>query len=380
MRNESIQNPYRRVISANRAWRNTIAGAAVMAGLIALPACGVASLVDFSAIEGAVTPTARAAEESAAASGAGAVDGRADEATGAEEAYGARTIAVSLSIEGDGAVAADDGGEYDAEMHEVRFAADAGATVRVDPVEGGTVEVVKDDVAVELADNRFSLTADDEGAGVVVRFAAPVAPAVESEQPAEPACEEPSYDEPAYDGPACSEPACEEPVIQSCEEPACDEPAYEEPSYEEDSYYGGRPEAPYVDCDPMDADEWDLAQSIFAYYNQYRVDCGLPAVVWDSGCASMATSSSQQCAAQQYLSHRLGIPADLQYDFSDILQFATWRMDPEEAVVRWSNSEGHRKQMVCPTATRAGVGVYRDEYDTYWFAIVYDFQGTNVGY
>ena len=128
----------------------------------------------------------------------------------------------------------------------------------------------------------------------------------------------------------------------------------------------------------MTADERAAAQDIFAAYNRFRASKGLNQVAWSEDCANMGYQSAKGCAAQGKLVHRLGIPAACQNRFSDILQYATYRMDGNTAVNKWANSQGHRIQMQCATATEAAVGVYNNN-GTWYFAIVYNFSGTNVG-
>lgn len=128
----------------------------------------------------------------------------------------------------------------------------------------------------------------------------------------------------------------------------------------------------------MTAEERAAAQDIFAAYNRFRASKGLSQVAWSEDCANMGYQSAKGCAAQGKLIHRLGIPAACQNRFSDILQYATYKMDGNTAVDKWSKSQGHRIQMQCATATEAAVGVYNNN-GTWYFAIVYNFSGTNVG-
>ena len=128
----------------------------------------------------------------------------------------------------------------------------------------------------------------------------------------------------------------------------------------------------------MTAEERAAAQDIFAAYNRFRASKGLNQVAWSEDCANQGYQSAKGCAAQGRLIHRLGIPVACQNRFSDILQYATYKMDGNTAVDKWSRSQGHRIQMQCPTATEAAVGVYNNN-GTWYFAIVYNFSGTNVG-
>ena len=90
----------------------------------------------------------------------------------------------------------------------------------------------------------------------------------------------------------------------------------------------------------------------------------------------MAYASAKGCAAAGTLTHRLGIPSAVQGNYSDILQYSTWKMSASDAVTSWINSSGHRKMMQCETATVAGVGVYNNN-GVWYYVIVYNFSGTN---
>lgn len=159
------------------------------------------------------------------------------------------------------------------------------------------------------------------------------------------------------------------------QEAPAEEYYYEEEHYEEPG--GGAPAATPGDAG-MTGDVLDMAHEIFDRYNDWRAGQGLPRTQWDGTCCDMAMGSAQGCAARRTLVHRLGIPGELQTSYSDILQYASWRMTGDEAVQRWANSSGHAAQMRCPTARNAACAVYEDS-GIYWFAIVYTFDGTNIG-
>lgn len=154
--------------------------------------------------------------------------------------------------------------------------------------------------------------------------------------------------------------------------------SYEEPQgYYEEPQYESAPAAT-AGTAGMSGDELAMAQEIFDRYNDWRASQGLPRTQWDGTCCDMAMGSAQGCAARRKLVHRLGIPAECQTSYSDILQYASWRMSGDEAIQRWANSSGHAAQMRCPTAQNAACAVYQEN-GIYWFAIVYTFQGTNIG-
>lgn len=126
----------------------------------------------------------------------------------------------------------------------------------------------------------------------------------------------------------------------------------------------------------MTADELEVARGIFDSYNDYRASKGLSKVAWSDDCANMAYGSVTGCASTGALKHRLGIPLAVQKNYSDILQYSTWKPSSAEAVNRWVKSDGHRKMMQCETAEVAGVAAYNNG-GTWYYAIVYNFSGTN---
>lgn len=189
-------------------------------------------------------------------------------------------------------------------------------------------------------------------------------PTVEAAQPA---YEEPVYEEPEYV--PTEEPAPEPAPVECYEAPADPAPA-SEPVCEAP--------APAPSNAGMNDNELNVAQDIFNRYNEWRASNGLPTTYWDNTCAEMAVNSAKGCAGNRKLIHRLGIPGDLQYHYSDILQYASWRITGTDAINRWSGSGGHAAQMRCTTAQGAACGVY-EENGIYWVAIVYTFDGCNIG-
>ena len=128
---------------------------------------------------------------------------------------------------------------------------------------------------------------------------------------------------------------------------------------------------------PAPLSERRFAERIFDEYCGFRIDKGLPTPQWDETYYNYAMACAKACAQRHQLVHRLGIPANLQTKCSDILQYATWQMDPHDAVFKyWANSTGHRKMMQCNTVSRAAAAAYNDN-GTWYMVIVYDFRGTN---
>lgn len=125
---------------------------------------------------------------------------------------------------------------------------------------------------------------------------------------------------------------------------------------------------PNEECRSMENEIWT------AYCN-YRRSKGFSIPVRDSYMEALAHQSAQHCADVGKLEHTI---REQYHIYSDILQYATYRMTGDDAVTKWKNHEGHRIMMNCRTVTKAGIGVVNKN-GTYYMAIVYDFTGTNVG-
>lgn len=125
---------------------------------------------------------------------------------------------------------------------------------------------------------------------------------------------------------------------------------------------------PNEECRSMENEIWT------AYCN-YRRSKGFSIPVRDSYMEALAHQSAQHCADVGKLEHTMRKQYHI---YSDILQYATYRMTGDDAVAKWKNHKEHRIMMNCRTVTKAGVGVVNKN-GTYYMAIVYDFTGTNVG-
>lgn len=303
-----------------------------------------------------------------------------------------REIVVSVQDDGTGQFTVVNG-SYDATTHAVKFEWCKEAEITAVVPEGTIVIASIDGYKVDITEkNTVKLTHDDEGKTLSFQYAhtaveqapaetpAPVAetPAPVEAAPAEQSYQASAYEEQSYDNGNYQEDYSggyyDEPSYDGggyYEEPAYEEPVYEEPAYSPAPVYGVAPHQ-------MSADDLAYAHAIFDAYNNYRMANGLAPTTWDDACANMAYSSASQCAARVALVHRLGIPADLQHDYSDILQYTSWNESPEGLIQRWDASIGHKRQMLCPTAQRAAAAVARNEDGVPYFAIVYSFDGCNI--
>ncbi|RAP50515.1 MAG: hypothetical protein BZ138_06595, partial [Methanosphaera sp. rholeuAM270] len=255
----------------------------------------------------------------------------------------------------------------------------------VGDIEGATASVQADGARIDAA-QQFVLAAGKNHGAVAVEFYIPEAATAADSAVA--------YDEASYSEPAYYEPVVEEYYESAPAEPA---PVYEEVSYEpvyeevaDTVYYATDGNTTWTLDGPvnttafsgqaphsMNGNEQQLAHEIFNSYNAYRASVGLPGVAWSDDCANMAYASAKANSTMGSLTHRLGIPAAVQTCYSDILQYSSWRMSGNEAVDKWRNSTGHRRQMQCNSSTMAGVGVFEAANGMYYYAIVYNFDGSN---
>lgn len=119
-----------------------------------------------------------------------------------------------------------------------------------------------------------------------------------------------------------------------------------------------------------------MENEIWTEYCNYRRSKGFSVPARDGSMDAIGRQSAQHSADIGRLDHNF--VKDTYPGYSDILQYATYRMDGNTAVTKWRKSTGHRIQMNCRTVTKAGVGVINKN-GTYYMVIVYNYTGTNVG-
>lgn len=119
-----------------------------------------------------------------------------------------------------------------------------------------------------------------------------------------------------------------------------------------------------------------MENEIWTEYCNYRRSKGFSVPARDGSMDAIGRQSAQHSADIGRLDHKF--VKDTYPGYSDILQYATYRMDGNTAVTKWRKSTGHRIQMNCRTVTKAGVGVINKN-GTYYMVIVYNYTGTNVG-
>lgn len=124
----------------------------------------------------------------------------------------------------------------------------------------------------------------------------------------------------------------------------------------------------------MNSNEFNLAQEIFAAYNSFRKSKGLSELNWWESCEQKAWESVNDCAAKGRLEHHSGKIES--WDFSDILQYSTFKMSGEAVVQRWNQSDNHRKMMQCNSAAGSAVAVCNNG-GTWYCALVYTWTGAN---
>ena len=417
-RNEMTYNNFEEIVEnieeKNFIQRHPLAAALVAAALIGAPAAGIgvsnmlSGAAELPADEAAETAPANV-QASYVSFGSGVSTSTQNTAAGSEKASSAsKDMAagriVSFVAEGPGHIEPVENCTIDGVSSTITIAdASKNASFKlVNDVDGahGNVDLDAEhfenlDVAVIESGKSFST--------LKITFVAPANVAVEAPVAAAPAAPvvndapAPVYEAPFYEEPA---PVYEEPAPVFVDEPIYEEPApvienapvYEEPApaHTETIYYttdnngtrqlAGAPDAGVNSgqrAHSMNGEEMAVARDIVNAYNDYRASKGLARVAWDDDCANMGYASASGCAAQGKLVHRLGISGHVQNVFSDILQYSSWKMNGAEAVEKWRNSTGHRKMMQCDSANRAGVGVFKNSDGRWYYAIVYNFSGSN---
>lgn len=122
-------------------------------------------------------------------------------------------------------------------------------------------------------------------------------------------------------------------------------------------------------------EETEMSAELFQAYCDFRAEQGLFVPELDSELSKLAYKEAFNCAELGKLTHRTELETNVL--LSDVLQYATWKMKPTEAVRRWASSNGHRQQIQCVSARRAGAAAYLSATGTWFFAIIYDFKGSN---
>lgn len=123
--------------------------------------------------------------------------------------------------------------------------------------------------------------------------------------------------------------------------------------------------------------EVELSAALFEAYREWRASKGMPVPEMDKELSKTAYKTAVNCARLGKIEHRTAIPEESSGKLSDLAQYTTWKAEPSDVVERWASSKGHRYQLQCCTAEKAGAGAYRDEAGTWWYAIVYDFDKSN---
>ena len=107
-------------------------------------------------------------------------------------------------------------------------------------------------------------------------------------------------------------------------------------------------------------------QQVFVLINQERAKAGLQPLSFDTRLAQAAETHSQNMAVQDFFSH-IGADGSVPEDRIEATGFELTGAvaeniaampTPEEAVIGWMNSTGHRNNILDPEVTKTGVGYY----------------------
>lgn len=116
-------------------------------------------------------------------------------------------------------------------------------------------------------------------------------------------------------------------------------------------------------------------QQVLDLVNAERTKRGISALTLDSSLSSVATKKSQDMVNKNYFDHTsptYGSPFDMMKQFGISYRtagenIAKGQKTPQEVVIAWMNSEGHRKNILNPDFTNLGVGIAKDSNGTtYW--------------
>jgi len=103
---------------------------------------------------------------------------------------------------------------------------------------------------------------------------------------------------------------------------------------------------------------------VFRLVNQYRVNAGLPALIYNAEVARVAQAKSQEMADLNYFSHYspvYGSPFDMMNAFGIAFSaaaenIAKGQRTPADVMNSWMNSPGHRANILNRDFTDIGVG------------------------
>lgn len=111
----------------------------------------------------------------------------------------------------------------------------------------------------------------------------------------------------------------------------------------------------------------NVENAVLLQVNQERAKVGLKPLVMDWELARVARTKSQDMAAKNYFSHQsptYGSPFEMMKQFG--IQYktageniASGQTTPNDVMIAWMNSQGHRANILKPDYTHLGVGYYR---------------------
>jgi uncharacterized YkwD family protein/spore coat assembly protein SafA len=111
----------------------------------------------------------------------------------------------------------------------------------------------------------------------------------------------------------------------------------------------------------------NVENAVLLQVNQERKKAGLKPLVMDWELARVARTKSQDMAAKNYFSHQsptYGSPFDMMKQFGINYKtagenIASGQTTPNDVMIAWMNSQGHRANILKPEYTHLGVGYYR---------------------
>ena len=111
----------------------------------------------------------------------------------------------------------------------------------------------------------------------------------------------------------------------------------------------------------------NVENAVLLQVNQERQKAGLKPLVMDWELARVARTKSQDMAAKNYFSHQsptYGSPFEMMKQFGITYKtagenIASGQTTPNDVMIAWMNSQGHRANILKPEYTHLGVGYYR---------------------
>ena len=127
-------------------------------------------------------------------------------------------------------------------------------------------------------------------------------------------------------------------------------------------------------AESMSGLELEKAQEVMALMNAERAAAGLPAYVWDDLAADTAYDHAVDMRVRDYYAHRSpeGLGSADRLEAAGVVakltseNIAYTQDTPDDVMAAWMASDGHRRNIMSPYFTHAGVGVSLGAKGPWW--------------